>query len=146
MSEEGRDALRALLRDRQVRRMKEFTQHGDTTTYDHCLRVASLSDAINRRFRLHADERTLLTGAMLHDFYLYDWHEKNAGHRLHGFTHPLRAAENAKARFGVDARVEHVIVCHMWPLTLTRLPRTREAWIVCLADKWCSLGEILARR
>jgi hypothetical protein len=41
---------------------------------------------------------------MLHDFYLYDWHETGPGHRLHGFTHPAPAAENAARCFGISRK------------------------------------------
>lgn len=30
---------------------------------------------------------------------------------------------------------------HMWPLTISAVPMCREAWIVTMADKWCSLME-----
>ena len=107
----------------------------------------AFSGRINRRLHLNADEDTLLTGAMLHDFYLYDWHNKDGGsHNLHGYIHADRALENARRYFHVDEKTAHVIRCHMWPLNITRLPRSREAWIVCIADKCVSVKETLFER
>jgi len=126
--------------------MKGFAQHGRVSTYDHCRHVARLSLRLNRRFHLHADKAALLRGAMLHDFYLYDWHEPGMSHRFHGFTHPARAAENAARCFGVSRKERDMIRCHMWPLTLTAVPNSREGWILCLADKYCSLMETLRMR
>lgn len=145
-SERGR--LKSLLqgvRDRnEVLRMREYTQHGSITTYDHCERVAKASFWLSRRLRLRSDEASLVRGAMLHDFYLYDWHAKDNGeHRLHGFTHPGRAAENARKHFAINAREENIIRSHMWPLTFRSFPSCREAVIVCIADKVCSLHETL---
>jgi len=132
----------AIRRSREAARMREFTQHGGVTTFDHCENVARLCCALNRGLRLRADGRVLLTGALLHDFYLYDWHRRDGGaHRLHGFCHAERARRNAVRDFGVDERVQHVIASHMWPLNLTRVPRTREAWLVCFADKCCAVRE-----
>jgi uncharacterized protein len=127
--------------------MKRYVQHGSVSTYQHCISVTRLSQRIDRLLHLHSDRRTLTTGAMLHDFYLYDWHHKDGGtHRLHGFRHADTAARNARAYFHIDDRVRHVIECHMWPLNLTRIPHSREAWIVCAADKAVSLYETLFRR
>lgn len=139
--------LRPLLSHPLVKQMQQYVQHGSISTYRHCLRVAALSHRLNRRLHLNADRKTLLTGALLHDFYLYDWHHKDGGaHDWHGFRHADTAADNAVRHFGADKRVEHVIRSHMWPLNLTRLPRSREAWIVCVADKWASLEETLFHR
>lgn len=130
-----------------VRRMRRFIQHGRVSTYEHCESVARLSRDIDRLFRLGCDLRVLLHGAMLHDFFLYDWHRDDGGsHRLHGFTHAKRASRNAKKLLGADERVCRVIESHMWPLNITRVPRSREAWVVCLADKLVSLYETLFRR
>ena len=39
-----------------------------------------------------------------------------------------------------------MIRSHMWPLNPERVPRSKEAWIVCVADKLVSLHETLFRR
>ncbi len=139
--------LKDLLKDRHVRRMKSFTQHGKVSTFEHCHSVARLSYDINRALHLHADERILARGAMLHDFYLYDWHHKDGGnHKLHGFFHAGKAADNAVKLLHEDERVEAIIRSHMWPLNITKIPQSREAWIVCMADKVCSLRETVFER
>ena len=138
--------LRELKAHPGLRKMRDYTQHGRVSTYDHCERVARLSYWLNRRLHLRADEAVLLRGAMLHDFYLYDWHEIDHSHRWHGFIHAETARKNAVKHFQIGHHEQQVIATHMWPLNLTRVPRSREAWIVCLADKWCSLQETLFRR
>lgn len=138
--------LGGLKRDPFVVRMKNYVQHGRVSTYEHCMNVARASYRLNRRLRLGADEKTLLRGALLHDFYLYDWHEKDASHRRHGFHHADAAARNAGTLLGASEQEREIIRSHMWPLTLSRVPKSREAWIVCLADKWCSLLETLFMR
>lgn len=127
----------------EAQKMRHFIQHGSTSTYDHCESVAQLSFWLNRRLKLRAEERELIRAAFLHDFYLYDWHVPDASHRLHGFSHPHTAAENAKRVFGITGAEADAIESHMWPLTITKLPRRREGWIICLADKICALREIM---
>jgi len=146
LSKSERRRIRKILfpyeKHRDVQSMKHFIQHGSTTTYEHCIRVAKFCYWLNRRFHLNANERTLLVGALLHDFYLYDWHEKCSWHRLHGFRHPFFACRNARRVFGIGEQEANIIESHMWPLTLRHMPKSREAAIVCIADKWCSLQEI----
>lgn len=129
-----------------VQRMKAFIQHGAVTTYDHCKSVAYISFWINRRLGLRADERALVTGAFLHDFYLYDWHKKDRSRGLHGFTHPKVACENARMRFQIGWKEQKIILSHMWPLTFLSVPVSREALIVCIADKYCALLETVLQR
>jgi len=142
--EEG--ILRELEANPQVARMKEYIQHGRVTTLEHGERVARMSCRLNRTLHLRADEGALARGALLHDFYLYDWHKVNENNWLHGFRHPERAARNAALYAGAGEKEQEIIRSHMWPLTLTHIPRSREAWLVCFADKWCSLEETLFRR
>ena len=102
LSETEREHLRCILQqyeeDPRVLEMDNYIQHGCVTTYQHCWNVARVSFWINRRFHVGADERALAVGALLHDFYLYDWHcEGRFQHcsglrtlfKMHGFIHPL---------------------------------------------------------
>ena len=87
-----------LEREGRYARTRHFVQHGGVTVYDHCLRVAAMSCRLARALDLDVDTDALVRGALLHDYFLYDWHEKDDSHRLHGFTHPRRALENACGR------------------------------------------------
>ena len=89
---------------------------------------------------------TLLIGAMLHDFYLYDWHDKDDTHKWHGYHHADTALANAIRYFEVNEEIQHIIWCHMWPLNISRFPKTKEARIVCFADKCCSIVETFCKR
>ena len=145
-----RTKFRALVRgwadDPQVLKMRGYIQHGNVTTYAHCMRVAMTSFWLNRHLCLHGDEVSLVRGALLHDFYLYDWHHCADLPGLHGFEHPARALKKAEEFFPLNDKERNIIASHMWPLTLTKIPRCREAAIVCLADKLCSLQETLFQR
>ena len=48
--------------------------------------------------------------------------------------------------FGISDAEAAMIFSHMWPLNLTRLPKTREAWVLTLADKKISFLETLTQR
>jgi len=141
------EILSGVQSDCNVQKMKNFIQHGKVSTYEHCENVAKLSYDIDKILSLQSDLQVLLFGAMLHDFYLYDWHkEDNGEHHLHGFRHAKIACLNAKKYYNIDDRIGHVIYCHMWPLNPERIPMSREAWIVCIADKAISFYETFFRR
>ena len=136
----------------EVQRMREFIQHGDVTTYQHCKNVVLVSFWLNRRFHLGADETSLAVGAFLHDFYLYDWHKRSSFRGLrrlfemHGFAHPGSACVNAERCFAITRKEQNIISSHMWPLTFRHVPTCREAVIVCLADKYCAVLESMFQR
>ena len=102
--------------------------------------MACTACALARALHLRVDENALIRGALLHDYFLYDWHLKDPSHRLHGFTHPATALRNAGEDWSLSPIEKEIISKHMFPLT--PLPPTcREAWLVCLADKLCAAGE-----
>ena len=108
--------LHEYIHTEEAQSMKDFCQHGAVSTYDHVMNVVRLSYYLNKRFRLGADTKSLVTGSFLHDFYLYDWHEDGDGsHRLHGFTHPQRALANACSLFTLNEKEQAIIRQHMWP-------------------------------
>ena len=130
-----------------VQRMRLFYQHGHVNTYMHARRVMRKSLAIKRALHIHVDEKELLLAALLHDFYLYDWHEVGDGsHHFHGFRHPKRASEKAIEVFCVSPLVAKAIRTHMWPLTLFHIPTSKIGWIICIADKLISIKETILRR
>jgi len=121
--------------------MKRYIQHGRTTTYDHAMSVAYESYRIAYNLSLKLDYKKLVVCAFLHDFYLYDWHIRDESHRLHGFSHAEKAAENATRIYGIDEKARKIISSHMWPLNLAKIPTSPEAWVLTLADKAVSLRE-----
>ena len=123
---------------------KAFIQHGSTSVYAHSVAVALTCLAIVHTLHMHVDEHALVRGALLHDYFLYDWHEKDASHRWHGFTHPKKALHNARRDFEIGKTEEDMIASHMFPLT-GRPPSHKESWVLCLADKVCSAKETVFR-
>lgn len=121
---------------------RRYYQHGVTTIFQHSINVACVSCKIAEKYHLDVDYYALIRGALLHDYFLYDWHVKDRSHRFHGFTHPRRALENADKEFQLTETERNMIYCHMFPLTPIP-PSTREAWIVCVADKICALSETM---
>ena len=125
--------------------MSTYTQHGNTSTLAHSVAVAYYSLAFARKLHIHCDERSLVRGALLHDYFLYDWHDHDAApDSWHGFTHPRHALDNAERDFDLDDVERDLIVHHMFPL-VPAPPRTREGLIVSLVDKVCSTYEVFGR-
>lgn len=145
---EVRQAAERLERDGRFGLTRKFIQHGSVSVYAHVCSVAQASlafaDALSR-LGVSVDRASLLRGALLHDYFLYDWHVPDPSHRLHGFTHPHCALRRAEEDFELTARERIIIARHMFPLVPVP-PTCREAWIVCLADKYCALVETVAAR
>ena len=134
-----------ILRSPGMQREKTWMQHGTVSVYRHSLSVALMCLALTHALRLRVDERALVRGALLHDYFLYDWHEKDAAHRWHGFRHPAFALKNAERDFELGDTERDMIAHHMFPL-VPFPPRRRESALLCVADKLCALRETLLRR
>ncbi|MDR2783421.1 MAG: phosphohydrolase [Treponema sp.] len=124
---------------------KNFMQHGKVSVYAHSLSVSRMSFTMAEGIA-GLDLRSLVRAALLHDFFLYDWHVPEKMWSLHGWTHPVTAARNARTYFHVSDKEFSLIRTHMWPFTLLHPPAYREGWILCFADKVCSAIETLFRR
>ncbi|MCD7836080.1 MAG: HD domain-containing protein [Lachnospiraceae bacterium] len=137
-----RDAAPDILHSANFNLTKAHLQHGNVTVNAHCLNVAKYSVALCHRLHISCSETELIRGALLHDYFLYDWHDNNhiSPLHLHGFYHPGRALRNADREYRLTEIEREIIRKHMWPLTIVP-PTCREAWIVSMADKWCSAME-----
>ena len=103
--------------------------------------MALLSVWIAARLGLHIDMRSLVRGALLHDYFLYNWRVPDPAHRLHGFCHGRLAMENAERDFGLNPVEADIIRRHMFPLTPIP-PCYWESAVVCCADKLCAMREM----
>ena len=133
-----------LLRSPTVRSMRGFVQHGKISCYQHSVMVAFFSLALVRRLGMRCDERSLVRGGLLHDYFLYDWHKKETWHRWHGFRHAAVALRNAQRDFPLNPLEKRIIRRHMWPLGGPP-PLHREEIIVNLVDTFCAVWEMAKR-
>ncbi len=138
IKKEGRDILQSA----HHKRTRKDIQHGNISVRQHEINVARCSMAISEGLGIPCNRRALIRGALLHDYFRYDWHDREHRGlwRLHGVHHPKIALQNAEAEFALSDLEKEIIKKHMWPLTLVP-PTCREAWIVSAADKYCSLLE-----
>ena len=137
---------REILNHEHMRIERECYQHGVVTTFAHSIRVACLAVWIADRLHLwhRVDLRSLIRAALLHDYFLYDWHAHDGGrHRMHGFTHGGTAMRNAMRDFRLNRVERDSIENHMFPLTPCP-PRYIEGYLVTVADKISATQETLS--
>ena len=82
------ETIRELKQEGRLDEEKLAMQHGTTSIYRHSLNVAYTSLWMMERWQIRLEPKSLVRGALLHDYFLYDWHQKDSAHRLHGFRHP----------------------------------------------------------
>ena len=138
--EDIKEILKELDEQGRMKYTQRYMQHSDISVYKHCISVAYTSVELAERFSLNVNRKELIRGALLHDYFLYDWHDKANGHHWHGFTHPGTALHNASEDWKLTPVEREIIKKHMFPLTPIP-PTCREAWLVCLADKICAAKE-----
>lgn len=129
-----------LISSEVVLKMDNYIQHGTTTTLEHCINVSYSSYKYCEKHGL--DSISAARAGLLHDMFLYDWHDKSRGIKryYHGFTHGFNAFKNAKEYFVLNKIEEDAIKNHMWPLTLLP-PRTKVGYVVQWCDKKCGIME-----
>ena len=95
------DIVKDILSSDIFKKLAGFVQHGSTSTMEHSINVSYTTYLVCKKLNL--DYKSAARAALLHDFYLYDWHRpaKEIGTHFHGFTHPYTAAKNAKKYFGI---------------------------------------------
>lgn len=138
--QEFNDIIKDIIENSSVIALKEHVQHMETSRYDHCYNVAYYTYIICKKLGL--DYISASRGAMLHDFYFYDWRNKGVKgqKKFHAYRHPRIALNNASENFELNEVEKDIILKHMWPLTI-RAPKFSESYIVTFADKYCATKE-----
>ncbi|OPJ62231.1 HD family phosphohydrolase [Clostridium oryzae] len=140
LNNEFYSCIEDLLEDDLVQQMRLFKQHCNTNCLDHCIYVAYFSYVICKTFGF--DFSSAARGGLLHDLFLYDWRTTKLNRGKHAFRHPQIALDNAKTILDLNLIEQDIIKKHMWPLTIIP-PRYKEAFIICMVDKYCAILEIL---
>lgn len=143
--QELENTYQELLNNPKIKMMQCIPMHRGSNCYLHSFRVAkrSIKRALrHKKLDLHA----VLLGAILHDYYLYDWRADRDKFTHHGKDHPKIAANNAKKDFGISEEIEHIIKTHMWPINFKEFPKTKEARIVGLADTHIAFIEAMSSK
>lgn len=123
---------------------REYTHHFGTSLLRHCVNVAYVSLYLADLLHLNVDRFQLTTGALLHDYYLYDCHDDNEANKKHHLRHHASiAAMAAKEEYSLTKKEEDIILKHMFPINLA-LPKFKESALVCVSDKICALYECVS--
>lgn len=121
-----------------VQEMERFIQHGSTTCLTHCLNVSYYCYKLSKL--LSFDAKSAARAGLLHDLFLYDWHNRHDV--LHSYMHPRISLYNANRYFNLNSIEKDMIEKHMFPLTLA-IPKYKETVIIILVDKFCAIMETL---
>ena len=134
----------SLLHNEKIMRMKDIPMHRGSNCYEHCFTVAKKAIKLcESPLKKNIDLETVILGAILHDYYLYDWRVDSSKRKGHGRKHQYIAAENASRDFEISMEVRKVIESHMWPLNFHEYPKSKEAKIVSIVDKMVTLRQAL---
>lgn len=142
--QEFREIIKDITENSSVISLKEHVQHMKGSRYKHCYEVAFYTYVLCKKLGL--DYISATRGAMLHDFYFYDWRNKGVEgqKRFHAYRHPRIALHNANENFELNDVEKDIILKHMWPLTIIP-PKTWEGFVVMYVDKHCGLIETIMR-
>jgi uncharacterized protein len=119
--------------------MSRYTTHGYETRLKHLLSVAYYSLKVARLLR--ADPKTVLRGALLHDFYPYQRFKHEIKFKTQLRQHPQDALRHAEKFFELSLEEKAIISKHMWPFRGFPKAVSREALSVGLGDFFTSAFE-----
>ncbi|MCQ2742175.1 MAG: hypothetical protein MJ239_02620 [Bacilli bacterium] len=133
-----------ILRDPRYQILATLKQHRCSNTMRHCIEVTKGCLKQAKFGRISVDVKSMVRGALLHDYYLYEYtSDRRKGHFHH---HGEWAAQNAMKDFGLNDLENNMVCTHMWPISIFKFPRTREGFILTVQDKWVSFKEFFARK
>jgi len=139
--QEGRlfyHTIEDLLANRKVQSMSTIHHH-HTSTLEHSLVISQASWYLADAFGL--DKASCARGALLHDFFLYDWRDRKHSH--HATQHAGIALDNAQKYFDLNEMEKDIILTHMWPLSKS-FYKYRESLLVSLVDKLGSSKDLVS--
>ncbi|MGD1817777.1 MAG: phosphohydrolase [Pleomorphochaeta sp.] len=136
------DIFSQLCKKTRILQTRAYTHHFGTSLLRHSVNVAYVSMFISKFFRLNVDYFQMVRGALLHDYYLYDCHDKEDLNKKHHLRrHPAKAVLAAQEDLLLTKKEIDIILKHMFPITFS-IPKSKESFVVCFSDKICSTYEL----
>ncbi len=127
-----------LLQLPDVQRLRETTDHHwKRNRFSHCYAVGKLSFRLAKM--VHANVTVAARAGFIHDW--YHGHHPDRQYFVNADQHHFRISHQAAQKYGEHPRVLHAIRTHFWPWGRSA-PKTREAWIVWMADNIIWFGDI----
>lgn len=137
--------VRDILSSEEFKKMKTYRHHLKGSAYDHSVKVAYLCYVHHKKFKTKIALEEFVKGALLHDYYLYDHHDKNDPHKHHWFKHPKHALSNALKKYPNLTKTQmDMIRRHMFPLTPIP-PHTKAGWLLCFYDKVAAVSDCFGK-
>lgn len=116
-------------------------RHHKGTRLDHSLLVAKKAYLFARRHNL--DYKTVARAGLLHDFFLEDYKNlPNIKDRIRLICNHGEVSKKNANRFNLNEKEANIIASHMFPLG-KEIPRSKEAWLICLIDKTSATSEFI---
>jgi len=136
------DLVRDIVKNPAFRQMRKYQHHIRSNVYDHSLKVAYFCYCHHKRFGGRISLSEFVRGALLHDYYLYDWHDDWPKHCRHLFTHSKQALQNAlRDHPALTYTQQDMIRSHMFPITPHTVPKTAAGWWICFYDKIAAISD-----
>ena len=149
-----------ILSSREFQKRK-LIKHHDESVFNHSIKVSFEAYRMSLKY-VGVDSEVCAIAGLLHDFYPEAWQYSESlekldssykarfikGYKggltnLHGFVHGRTAMENAYKFYPelMSDKIANTIHRHMFPLTIIP-PRYKEGWIITMADKKVSFGNM----
>lgn len=120
---------------------KDIIHHG-MNRYDHSVRVSYYSYKVAKLLKL--DYKGAARAGLLHDFFLVDNEALTIKEKLATLVnHPKYAVAYASKYFDLSDKEKDMILTHMFPVSLTTVPKYMESWVVDIVDNGVSICEAL---
>lgn len=118
--------------------------HHRSSVGDHSIHTARAGLTmcnLARKAGIYIDTRKIVRISLLHDLGMLGRDDRYKNNFECGRLHPKNSAITAQKLWtDIDQKSIRAIQSHMWPLSST-MPRSKEAVILCLADKVTAIGD-----
>ncbi len=130
-----------ILEHKEFIKTKEVTHHG-MNRYDHSVRVSYYSYKLAKMLKLDYEE--VARAGLLHDFFLVDNIDFTIKEKLNTLVnHPKYAVAFASKYFDLNDKEKDIILTHMFPIAINRLPKYAESWLVNVVDNAIAISEAM---